>query len=181
MKAYVQAGLQLDKVVVLTSTYGYLYSLKAGRHREEDVVKSVQKLSNLCVRDILEQENFHTAWDHARMVPYGMVTRDSTRKWITFNDLESHRKKAEFVQKNQLAGIGVFTLDQDIMDDCTGGVPFPFLFTLVKILRPNLAFRMLPKTLGVTGWQGVNQNYANSEDVLVKYIPNDDAPYVGFV
>lgn len=145
------------------------------------MVKSVQKLSNLCVRDILEQESFHTSWDQARMVPYGTLTQDTSKKWITFNDLESHRQKAEFVKKYQLAGIGVFTLDQDVTDERSGAVPFPFLWVLVKVLRPDVEFRMLSRIVceDITEVQVEKSPQENDEDVLVQYVPDGDASMCG--
>lgn len=174
MRAYVLAGLPPDKVVILTSSYGYLYSLRIGRQGQE-VVRSVQKLSNPCVRDILELENFFTSWDHARMVPYGTLKQNNGKKWITFNNLESHQRKVEFVQKFELGGIGIFTLDQDISSERSDCVSFPFLCTSMKVLRPNLDLETLPKTVYE---QSVEEPVTkacqeNNADVLIRYLPND--------
>ena len=185
MKAYVEAGFPPEKLIVLTSTYGYLYSLKICSKGGKDTVRSVQKLNNVCIKEILEQENFYTMWDDVRKVPYSTLMRGSSVKWITFNDLESHRHKAEFVRKYELGGIGVFTLDQDA-GECSDGIPFPFLWTLVKVIRPEMAVRVLP---GV-GCAGVSETCSaeacdddteawrldltkiNGEDVMVRYVPD---------
>lgn len=183
MKAYVEAGFPPDKLVVLTSTYGYLYSLKVCHQRGSESVKSVQKLNNVCIREILEQESFYTMWDDVRKVPYSTLMRGSSMKWITFNDLESHRYKAEFVRKYELGGIGVFTLDQDV-GECTDGIPFPFLWTLVKVIRSEKAMRVLPgaacgdvpetcptRTSGEeTAICPLKGTTVNGEDVMVRYV-----------
>lgn len=121
-------------------------------------MKSVQKLSKLSAQEIIERENFYTSWDDARMVPYATLTHGLNKKWITFNDIESHRRKAEYVLKTQLGGIGAFTIDQDDYDGFASGIPYPFLWALVNIVRPELVYEDCPLLI--------------DDDVPVQYLPN---------
>lgn len=158
VRAYIRAGLNPQKIVVLTSTYAYLYTLKLCVNGGPASVKSVQKLSKLSAQEIIERENFYTSWDDARMVPYATLTHGLNKKWITFNDIESHRRKAEYVLKTQLGGIGAFTIDQDDYDGFASGIPYPFLWALVNIVRPELVYEDCPLLI--------------DDDVPVQYLPN---------
>lgn len=169
VEAFVRAGLNPQKVVVLTSTIGYLYTLSYCFVEGQVNVISVEKLNKYRVQQALEQEKFYISWDDTRQVPYGTVSLGSSdKKWITFNDLESHRLKAKFVLKYQLGGIGAYTIDQEderarsSAGGCQPGIPFPFLWTLVNTVRPQTSFVNPPLLIG--------------EDYGVQYVPRP--PYM---
>lgn len=140
MKTYIQAGLNPQKIVILLSTYAYLYTMRIPPKGGQAELKSVQKLSKLSAQEIIERENFLISWDDARMVPYASSSQGSYKKWITFNDIESHRKKAAFVLDHQLGGIGAFSIDQDDYEGYANLGPYPFLWAVVDILRPESKF-----------------------------------------
>lgn len=148
---------------MLTSTHGYLYTLDTCVADGALVVKAVRKLTKYRVQEILEREKFYVLWDDTRQVPYGTLSQGSVEKqWMTFSDLESHRRKAQFVLKYQLGGIGVFTCDQEGTEHtvdcgvCSKGMPFPFLWALVDTVRPNETYKKPPLIL--------------SDDVKVQYV-----------
>ncbi|KAL9701435.1 hypothetical protein quinque_004876 [Culex quinquefasciatus] len=161
VKTYIQAGLNPQKIVILLSTYAYLYTMKIPAKGGQAILKNVQKLSKLSAQEIIERENFLISWDDARFVPYASWTQGTNKKWITFNDLESHRKKAAFVLDHQLGGIGAFSIDQDDYQGYANLGPYPFLWAVVDILRPE-------------------SKYIDFS-VPVQLVPSDACPYSGNV
>lgn len=140
VRSYIQAGLNPQKIVILLSTYAYLYTSKIPSVGQPPIIKNVQKLSKLSAQEIIERENFLVSWDDARLVPYATLTRGCKRKWITFNDIESYRRKAEFVLDHQLGGIGAFSIDQDDYSGYANLGPYPFLWAVAEILRPEAQY-----------------------------------------
>lgn len=150
---------------MLTSTHGYLYTLNLCTADGEATVESVRKLNKYRVQEVLEREKFYVSWDDTRQVPYGTLAHGIAEKqWITFSDMESHRRKAQFVLKYQLGGIGVFTCDQEGEEDtvdtggCSKGIPFPFLWAIVDTVRPKMKYESPPLII--------------KDDVKVQHVPD---------
>ncbi|XP_055620089.1 chitinase-3-like protein 1 isoform X2 [Toxorhynchites rutilus septentrionalis] len=137
IKSYIKAGLNPQKTVILLSNYGYLYEQRLCSKTGKFVLKNVQRLTKLGARELIERENFHISWDDSRQVPYATLVDGSGKKWITFNSVESHRRKAEFTLLNQLGGVGSFTLDQDDYEGYASSGSYPMLWAIVDVIRPE--------------------------------------------
>ena len=56
-------------------------------------------------------------------------------QWVSFNDVQFVKEKAEYVVNNKFGGVAVFTMDMDdFNNDCCRGT-YPLLNTLSKTLR----------------------------------------------
>ncbi|KFB36001.1 AGAP007182-PA-like protein [Anopheles sinensis] len=139
--SYIEAGLNPRKIVILNSCYAYLYVSKINKNDTTCPVKlrTVMRLSFLSAREIIIRESFQTSWDDMRHVPYGTVTNGVTKKWITYSDVESIRRKADYVLHYQLGGMGLFSVDEDDYGGRAGCGRYPMLRTIVSVLYPDLA------------------------------------------
>uniref|UniRef100_A0AAG5DEN3 GH18 domain-containing protein n=1 Tax=Anopheles atroparvus TaxID=41427 RepID=A0AAG5DEN3_ANOAO len=131
--SYIEAGLNPRKIVILNSCYAYLYVSKINKNDTACPAKlrTVMRLSFLSAREIIIRESFQTSWDDMRHVPYGAVTNGITKKWITYNDVESVRRKADYVLHYQLGGMGLFSVDEDDYGGRAGCGRYPMLRTIV--------------------------------------------------
>lgn len=123
--------------MILLSNYGYLYEQRLSSKTGKYGLKNVQRLTKLGALELIERENFQISWDDARQVPYASLVDGNRKKWITFNSVESHRRKAEFTLLNQLGGIGLFTLDQDDYEGYASSGSYPMLWAIVDVIRPE--------------------------------------------
>ncbi|XP_041771681.1 mucin-2-like [Anopheles merus] len=138
--SYIEAGLNPRKIVIMGSCYAYLYISKICKNDTVTTTKlrTVMRLSYLSATELITRESFRTSWDDMRHVPYGMLTKGITKKWLTYNDVESMRRKADYAQHHQLGGMGLFSVDEDDYGGRAGFGRYPMLRALVSILYPEL-------------------------------------------
>uniref|UniRef100_A0A182PDN9 GH18 domain-containing protein n=1 Tax=Anopheles epiroticus TaxID=199890 RepID=A0A182PDN9_9DIPT len=138
--SYIEAGLNPRKIVIMGSCYAYLYISKIEKNDTCTTTKlrTVMRLSYLSATELVTRESFRTSWDDMRHVPYGTLTKGITKKWLTYNDVDSMRRKADYAQHLQLGGMGLFSVDEDDYGGRTGVGRYPMLRAIVSILYPEL-------------------------------------------
>uniref|UniRef100_A0A182R3L4 Glyco_18 domain-containing protein n=1 Tax=Anopheles funestus TaxID=62324 RepID=A0A182R3L4_ANOFN len=138
--SYIEAGLNPRKIVIMGSCYAYLYISKI--YPEDNTcstkLRTVMRLSYLSGKELITRESFHTSWDDMRHVPYGTLNNGITKKWLTYNDVESMKRKADYAQHYQLGGMGLFSVDEDDYGGRAGCGRYPMLRAIVSVLYPEL-------------------------------------------
>jgi hypothetical protein len=63
----------------------------------------------------MAKKNTKIYWDDISMVPFAIVNSysDKTNLWISYEDIKSARRKADYVKKNNLGGVAIMSLDND--------------------------------------------------------------------
>uniref|UniRef100_A0A182FGL4 Uncharacterized protein n=1 Tax=Anopheles albimanus TaxID=7167 RepID=A0A182FGL4_ANOAL len=185
--SYIEAGLNPRKIVILNSCYAYLYVSRIDRGNPacRARLRAVMRLSYLTAKEMLCRESFHTSWDDTRLVPYGTLTKRTTKKWITYSDAESARRKSEYVMHQQLGGIGLFGIDQDDFAGRAGCGQYPILKAMVYTLHPELVCAECSRSDEAVEpivcpcvYNGTNANYAPASRAhpMNSEIPSD---YIG--
>uniref|UniRef100_A0A182NJX7 GH18 domain-containing protein n=1 Tax=Anopheles dirus TaxID=7168 RepID=A0A182NJX7_9DIPT len=138
--SYIEAGLNPRKIIIMSSCYAYLYVSKI--NKEDDAcsakLRTVMRLSYLSTRELITRESLQTSWDDMRQVPYGTVTNGLTKKWLTYNDVESIKRKADYALHYQLGGMGLFSVDEDDYGGRGGCGRYPMLRAIVSVIYPEL-------------------------------------------
>uniref|UniRef100_A0A182QR09 GH18 domain-containing protein n=1 Tax=Anopheles farauti TaxID=69004 RepID=A0A182QR09_9DIPT len=138
--SYIEAGLNPRKIIIMSSCYAYLYVSKINKEDPTCSAKlrTVMRLSYLSARELITRETLQTSWDDMRHVPYGTVTNGGTKKWLTYNDVESIKRKADYALHYQLGGMGLFSVDEDDYGGRDGCGRYPMLRAIVSIIYPEL-------------------------------------------
>uniref|UniRef100_A0A182Y2N1 Uncharacterized protein n=1 Tax=Anopheles stephensi TaxID=30069 RepID=A0A182Y2N1_ANOST len=138
--SYIEAGLNPQKIIIMGSCYAYLYISKIYKEGTtcSTKLRTVMRLSYLSAKELITRESFHTSWDDMRHVPYGTLTQGITKKWLTYNDVESMKRKADYAQHYQLGGMGLFSVDEDDYGGRAGCGRYPMLRAIVSVLYPEL-------------------------------------------
>uniref|UniRef100_A0A182WJT7 GH18 domain-containing protein n=1 Tax=Anopheles minimus TaxID=112268 RepID=A0A182WJT7_9DIPT len=138
--SYIEAGLNPQKIIIMGSCYAYLYVSKIYKEGTtcSTKLRTVMRLSYLSGKELITRESFHTSWDDMRHVPYGTLTNGITKKWLTYNDVESMKRKADYAQHYQLGGMGLFSVDEDDYGGRAGCGRYPMLRAIVSVLYPEL-------------------------------------------
>lgn len=98
------------------------------------------------VCELMTEKNAKIYWDDISMVPFAVINSysDQTNLWISYEDIKSARRKADYVKRNDLGGVAIFSLDMDDFKAkfCNLG-PFPIIdairteFDKAAVLNPD--------------------------------------------
>ena len=124
--AYRAAGVAADKLVVGVPFYGYGYSgvpaqnngrfQSVQRNGFEDAATAGAKpqyVGSVRFHELKNttKEGFTRYWDNEARVPW--LYNPQTQTWITYDDVQSMREKAEYARRERLGGIMIWELSGD--------------------------------------------------------------------
>jgi chitinase len=120
--AFDSAGIPRDKIVVGVPFYGYGYArvpnVNHGRFQPVDRSVPLDSIAGRWARTIryfdikkVRKDGFHRFWDDVAKVPWLYNTR--TQTFVTYEDPQSLRAKADYVRSQRLGGIMIWELSGD--------------------------------------------------------------------
>ncbi len=84
-----------------------------------------------------KQKTAKVYWDHVSNVPFAIISGQSkdSNTWVSFDDSQSARKKANYVKANGLGGVSIWSLD---MDDFKGLFCNLGAFPIIETIKQEL-------------------------------------------
>lgn len=82
--------------------------------------------NELCEKFLMEKSFWHLEWESTQMVPYAYYDLH----WISYDDKRSISLKVDYVKKENLGGIMIWTIELDDFRGECGEQPFPLLATI---------------------------------------------------
>lgn len=121
VNAYYNAGVPKEKLVIGAAFYGKIFKLPASattflgvRCPEGATTITYRSIKNQYLSKIGTTDRIVRQWDTSAQAPYLCVTdTDGTKYFITYDDEESIKLKAQYVLDNQLAGIMFWELGEE--------------------------------------------------------------------
>lgn len=87
--------------------------------------------NELCEKLQKESSQWHVEWENDQKVPYAY----NDRNWVGYDNEESISLKAEYVVKEDLAGIMVWSIESDDFRGTCGKIRYPLLTVINEILN----------------------------------------------
>lgn len=127
-------GMSKEKILVGIPTYGHTYQLASTQHTGPDSAAIAQKsdvsFSQVC--QLMTNSSTHISFDSESMVPY-LYNGDL---WVSYDDIQSVKLKAEWIRDNQYAGSMTFDLNaDDYQFKCSNTTQFVLHSTIYSILH----------------------------------------------
>ncbi len=118
VRQHLAAGIPADKLVLGVAFYGRGFSgvdpANNGLNQPYRKYETEHPYADLADKWI-DRNGFYRYWDERAQAPY--LWNDQTRVFITYDDPQSIRAKAEFVRVNRLGGMMFWELSQDRHDE----------------------------------------------------------------
>lgn len=121
VESYVNAGVPISKLVIGAAFYGKIYQISSSSTSYLGV-KPISTPTTITYKEIKSKylskldtnSNIQRVWDSSANAPYLCVTETNGNKFfITYDDAESVKLKAEYVMSSQLAGIMFWALGEE--------------------------------------------------------------------
>lgn len=150
-------GVPAEKMVFGIPFFGFEFDAATGPASTFNGNATYLEYKNICCRT--DQEYF---FDSVALVPYAV----SSGSYTTFDDPKSASLKTQWVKDNQYAGVMIWELSQDIMEDGSQ----PMLSAIYETMQGNynlIPFRKAPQNSGFIFADGIlnfakeNQNFKN--------------------
>ncbi|XP_033213930.1 chitotriosidase-1-like [Belonocnema kinseyi] len=136
VKYWISLGAPSRKLILGTAFHGISYTLsnpkligRGAPFSDQGNLSSSPEYNDIC--PLLKNSEWKHFHDKEQQVPY-IYKGDQI---IAYDDVESIKKKAEYVQKMNLGGAVVDSINQDDFSGTCGRVKFPLLKTLNRALR----------------------------------------------
>lgn len=121
VESYVNAGVPISKLVIGAAFYGKIYQISSSATTFLGV-KPISSPTTITYNEIKSKylskldtnDNIKREWDETANAPYLCVTASNGNKFfITYDDSESVKLKAQYVKDTQLAGIMFWALGEE--------------------------------------------------------------------
>jgi chitinase len=141
IQAYLNAGVPADKLVMGVPFYGYKYNVTSSENNglRQSYNGSGSITYNRFVKDDLLANGYERFWDEGSKVPYLFNAEESI--FISYDDPESIKIKAEYIRDNELGGAMIWEISQDHGND--------LLSSLYDVLKDPFVDNKAPKTKAV--------------------------------
>ncbi|XP_075167829.1 chitinase 8 [Haematobia irritans] len=156
VKYWINQGARRDKLVMGVPLYGRSFTLEDPNNHEVgaphigrgmagqySVEPGVIGYNELCEKFQSEQSKWHIEWENDQKVPYAY----SDRNWVGFENEQSIALKVEYVVKEDLAGVMVWSIESDDFRGTCGKQRYPLLTEINNILNGGISRPSLPMVL----------------------------------
>ncbi|XP_013106880.1 chitinase-3-like protein 1 [Stomoxys calcitrans] len=158
VKYWLNQGGRRDKLVMGVPFYGRSFTLEdpnnhgvgapqigRGMAGQYSVEPGVIGYNELCEKFQTEKNAWHLEWESDQKVPYAY----NDRNWVGYENEKSIALKSEYVLKEDLAGIMVWSIESDDFRGTCSAMRYPLLTLINNILngstyRPSQAMVMPP-------------------------------------
>lgn len=138
---WLAAGAPPEKLLLGVPFYGRTFTLAsaedhmpgaahvgrgmAGPYSREPGVLGYNELCSL-----IEQEPWSVEWEVMQQVPFAYKNRD----WVGYENVQSMMLKAQYAKENKLGGMMIWSLESDDFRGNCGGVKYPLLREINRVL-----------------------------------------------
>lgn len=114
VKAYVAAGVPVEKLVMGIAFYGRAFNLKKGSSKglNDPVTEQIRGAGYTYIKDSLVNQNEnYRYWDESARAPY--LFNFYKGVFLTYDDEESVKEKCQYVLENKMAGVMFWEYSSD--------------------------------------------------------------------
>jgi chitinase len=127
IQAYIDAGVPNEKLVMGVPFYGYTYDVTSDENNglRQKYEGSGSVTYNRIMQNDYLNNGYTRIWDEGTQTPY--LFNEELSRFITYDDVESITKKAEYIREQQLGGAMIWEISQDHGNDLLDA-----LYTVLK-------------------------------------------------
>ncbi len=118
VNAWVNAGITKDKLVVGVPFYGYMYQVNKDGNGLMQEFSSGKSLSYSSIKSNYINYTYKKYYDSESMVPW-LYDGDT---FISYDDTQSIKAKAEYIKNNDLGGVMIWELSQDYNNELLNSI-----------------------------------------------------------